>query len=38
MQALARDGIKVLIPPDTNKRKGARPGWNGGLYASCAGR
>jgi transposase len=33
MQALAGDGIQVLIPPDANKRKGARPGWNGGLYA-----
>jgi transposase len=33
MQALAGDGITVLIPPDANKRKGARPGWNGGLYA-----
>ena len=27
MQALAGDGIGVLIPPDANKRKGARPGW-----------
>jgi hypothetical protein len=25
--------IAVLIPPDANKRKGARPGWDGGLYA-----
>jgi transposase len=33
MQALAGDGIAVLIPPDANKRKGARPGWTGGLYA-----
>jgi transposase len=33
MQALAGDGIQVLIPPDANKRKGARPGWDGGLYA-----
>jgi transposase len=33
MQALAADGIQVLVPPDANKRKGARPGWNGGLYA-----
>jgi transposase len=33
MQALASDGIAVLIPPDANKRKGARPGWDGGLYA-----
>jgi len=33
MQALAGDGVTVLIPPDANKRKGARPGWNGGLFA-----
>ena len=33
MQALAGDGIAVLIPPDARKRKGARPGWDGGLYA-----
>jgi transposase len=33
MQALAGDGIGVLIPPDANKRKGTRPGWDGGLYA-----
>jgi Transposase DDE domain len=33
MQALAADGIAVLIPPDAKKRKGARPGWDGGLYA-----
>jgi Transposase DDE domain len=33
MQALAGDGIGVMIPPDANKRKGARPGWDGGLYA-----
>jgi transposase len=33
IQALASDGIGVLIPPDANKRKGPRPGWDGGLYA-----
>jgi transposase len=33
MQRLAGDGVTVLIPPDANKRAGARPGWNGGLYA-----
>jgi Transposase DDE domain len=22
----------VLVAPDAGKRKGARPGWNGGLY------
>jgi hypothetical protein len=25
--------VKVLIPPDSGLRKGARPGWNKGLYA-----
>ena len=25
--------MQVLIPPDAGKRKGARPGWDGGLYA-----
>ena len=33
MQALAGDGMAVLIPPDANKRKAARPGWDGGPYA-----
>src|SRR4051794_35102556 len=33
MQALAADGITVLVPPDANKRQGTRPGWNGGFYA-----
>jgi hypothetical protein len=33
MQALAADGLTVLIPPDAKKREGSRPGWNGGLYA-----
>ncbi len=23
----------MLIPPDAGKRKGARPGWDGGFYA-----
>ena len=26
-------GIQVLVPPDASKRKGTRPGWNGGRYA-----
>jgi hypothetical protein len=26
-------GIQVLIPPDAGKRKGTRPGWDGGAYA-----
>ena len=32
MDSLAADGIQVLIPPDAKKRKGARPGWQGGRY------
>ncbi len=26
-------GIKVLIPPDSGKRQGERPGWTGGRYS-----
>jgi transposase len=33
MDALASRRIRVLIPPDAGKRKGARPGWDGGRYA-----
>jgi hypothetical protein len=33
MQRLMSDGVQVLVPPDANKRKGERPGWQGGLYA-----
>jgi transposase len=33
MQRLVDRGIQVLIPPDSSRRKGARPGWDGGLYA-----
>jgi Transposase DDE domain len=33
MDELAGDGIQVLIPPDFGKRKGTRPGWQGGRYA-----
>jgi transposase len=33
MDAIVSRGIQVLIPPDAGKRKGARPGWDGGLYA-----
>jgi Transposase DDE domain len=32
MDSLAAAGIEVLIPPDAGKRKGARPGWQGGRY------
>jgi hypothetical protein len=33
MDNLAGRGIQVLIPPDAGKRRGARPGWEGGRYA-----
>ena len=33
MERIVDRGIPVLIPPDASKRKGARPGWDGGLYA-----
>jgi transposase len=33
MDGLAAQGIPVLIPPDSTKRKTARPGWDGGRYA-----
>jgi transposase len=33
MESITGRGTVVLIPPDAGKRKGARPGWDGGLYA-----
>jgi transposase len=33
MQNIVNRGIQVLIPPDAGKRKGSRPGWEGGLYS-----
>jgi hypothetical protein len=33
MERLVADGIQVLIPPDSSRRKAPRPGWDGGLYA-----
>jgi transposase len=33
MEAIVNRGIQVLVPPDAGKRKGARPGWDGGAYA-----
>jgi transposase len=33
MENITGRGTVVLIPPDAGKRKGARPGWDGGLYA-----
>ncbi|MEX2196547.1 MAG: transposase [Thermoleophilaceae bacterium] len=32
METIVNRGIQVLVPPDASKRKGARPGWNGGAY------
>jgi transposase len=33
MQQIVEHGIQVLIPPDAGNRQGARPGWDGGLFA-----
>ncbi len=33
MERIVDRGIAVLIPPDASKRRSARPGWDGGLYA-----
>ena len=33
MNEITADGIAVLIPPDSSRRKEARPGWRGGAYA-----
>src|SRR3954447_17530944 len=33
MEAIVDRGMQVLIPPDARKRKGTRPGWDGGPYA-----
>jgi hypothetical protein len=33
MERIVDQGIPVLIAPDASKRRGARPGWDGGLYA-----
>ena len=33
MERLVADGMAVLVPPDAKRRGGARPGWDGGLYA-----
>ena len=32
LERLAAEGVTPLVPPDANKRAGARPGWDGGLY------
>ncbi len=33
MESVINKGIQVLIPPDAGKRRGTRPGWDGGPYA-----
>jgi hypothetical protein len=33
MERLVSEDLTVLVPPDAKKRAGARPGWDGGLYA-----
>jgi transposase len=33
MESIVSRGTQVLIPPDSGLRKGARPGWDKGLYA-----
>jgi hypothetical protein len=33
IEHLLADGFQVLVPPDSTVRDGARPGWDGGMYA-----
>jgi transposase len=33
MESVVGRGMQILIPPDSKKRGGARPGWKGGYYA-----
>lgn len=33
MDEIISRGMQVLIPPDADKRKGERPGWQSGAYA-----
>jgi transposase len=33
MENIINRGIQVLVPPDSSRRKGKRPGWDGGAYA-----
>jgi transposase len=33
MENIVGRGIRVLVPPDSSRRKGKRPGWDGGAYA-----
>jgi transposase len=32
IETIVTDGIQVLVAPDSSLRRGARPGWTGGLY------
>jgi transposase len=32
MNEITGQGIPVLVPPDSSRRKNTRPGWNGGAY------
>jgi transposase len=32
IETVVADGIQVLVAPDSSLRRGARPGWTGGLY------
>jgi hypothetical protein len=33
MESIVSRGTQVLIPPDADKRRGPRPGWERGYYA-----
>jgi hypothetical protein len=33
MERIVARGTQVLLPPDSGRRKGNRPGWDGGPYA-----
>ena len=33
IENIVNRGIQVLVPPDSSRRKGKRPGWDGGAYA-----
>ena len=33
MENIVNRGVQVIVPPDAGKRKGTRPGWDGGAYA-----
>jgi hypothetical protein len=36
MERIAAEGTQVLVPPDSSRRKTARPGWDGAFTRSCA--